>query len=410
MKILEVLTYYRPHISGLTIYVERLSKALVRMGHEVTVFTSQYDPALPIQERQDGVNIFRVPVALRVSKGVIMPRFGPLAWKMVSEADIVHLHLPQFDAPGVAFRGRLMGKPVILTYHSDLRLPAGLFNRVAEQVVNVQNRLAGRLSDAVVTYTYDFGSHSPFLSTYLDKKLHVISPPVELVPADEDGVHAFKEKHGLDGKRVIGISARIAAEKGIEVLLRALPQVLEKHPNSTVIHANPAALGESAYQIQLEPLFEQYKANYQLLGGLSGSVLSAFYQSLDCLVMCSLNNTETFGLVQIEAMISGTPVVASNLPGVRQPVTLTGMGEVTPVGDDRALAEAINRILDDKRPYLRPASVIAESFKPDATASAYLELFHNLQSGDVGGNTKEPAAHERLRQMRDSYEVEKSES
>jgi glycosyltransferase involved in cell wall biosynthesis len=194
------------------------------------------------------------------------------------------------------------------------------------------------------------------------------------------------------------------------VLLRALPRVIEKHPNTTVIHANPAALGESAYMAMLEPLLEQNKENYQLLGGLSGTDLSAFYQSLDCLVMCSLNNTETFGLVQIEAMMSGTPVVASDLPGVRQPVTLTGMGEVTPVGDDQALAEAINRILDDNKPYLRPADAIAESFMPDAAASAYMDLFRALQSGTVGRRTKEPAAHDRLRRMRDSYAAENDDS
>lgn len=405
MKILEVLTYYRPHVSGLTIYVERLSRALARMGNQVSVFTSQYDPSLPGYEMQDGVSIIRVPVAFRVSKGVIMPRFGPMAWKMVRQADIVHLHLPQFDAPGVALRGRLMGKPVVLTYHSDLRLPDGPLNRIAEQVVHVMNRLAGRLSDAVVTYTYDFGSHSPFLSRYLDRKLYVISPPVELAPIDEERLQEFRSSHDLEGKKVIGISARIAAEKGIEILLRALPLILEKHSDACVIQANPATLGEEAYQAMLEPLFEQYKANYHLLGPLFGADLSAFYRSLDCLVMCSLNNTETFGLVQIEAMMSGTPVVSSNLPGVRQPVALTGMGEVTPVGDHKALADAIARILDNQESYLRPSDIIAESFDPDTSAAEYMDLFHDLLQGIAGGKTVEPAVYDNLRQMKEQFKT-----
>ena len=403
MKILEVLTYYRPHISGLTIYVERLSKALSRQNHQVTVFTSQYDSALPLEETKDGVRIIRVPVAFRISKGVIMPRFGPMAWRMVREADIIHLHLPQFDAPGVALRGRLMDKPVVLTYHSDLRLPPGLFNRVADQVVHGMNRLAGALADAVVTYTYDFGSHSPYLSRYLDKKLHVISPPVELEHADEVAVNEFQAKHGLENRRLIGISARIAAEKGIEVLLRALPAVLDAHPNAMVIHANPSALGEEAYLAKLKPLFDKHKTSYKLLGGLHGPELSSFYQSIDCLVMCSLNNTETFGLVQIEAMMSGAPVVASNLPGVRQPAGMTGMGEVTPVGDHEALAAAINRILAEPDAYQRPPDIIGNSFDPDATASAYVDLFQQHQQGTVESKTREPEAHRRLRQMNERY-------
>jgi glycosyltransferase involved in cell wall biosynthesis len=324
---------------------------------------------------------------------------------MVRDADIVHLHLPQFDAPGVAIRGKLMGKPVILTYHSDLRLPDGPLNRIAEQVVNVMNRLAGSLSDAVVTYTYDFGTHSPFLSRYLDRKLYVISPPVELFPVDDKIVNNFRSMHDLVGKRVIGISARIAAEKGIEVLLRALPLILERHPDAHVIQANPAALGESAYQTMLEPLFEQYKANYHLLGPLFGADLSAFYRSLDCLVMCSLNNTETFGLVQIEAMMSGTPVVSSDLPGVRQPVMLTGMGEVTPVGDHNALADAIVRILDNRESYQRPSKIIADSFDPDASAAEYIDLFQKLLNGDKGGRTVEPGVYRNLRIMKDGYKT-----
>ena len=402
MRILEVLTYYRPHISGLTIYVERLSKALAIQGHDVTVFTSQYDDTLPLQEVRDGVNIRRVPVSMRVSKGVIMPRFGPRAWRMVREADVVHLHLPQFDAPGVAFRGRLYGKPVVLTYHSDLRLPKGAFNRVVDLVVHTMNRAAGTMADSVVTYTHDFGSHSPFLSRYLGHKLHVIPPPVELTRASPGASEAFRASHQLDGKLVIGISARLAAEKGIEILLDALPIVLAKHPNALVLHASPDALGEDAYVRHLQPLLDQHKNHYHLLGPLHGSDLTAFYRSLDCLVMCSLNNTETFGLVQVEAMMSGTPVVATDLPGVRQPVLMTGMGEIVPVGDSSALAEAIIKVLENKKRYVRPAQTIAESFDPANTAAEYVRLFNDLRRGESIKTTAEPAAYLQLRQLRDS--------
>ena len=105
MRILTVLTYYRPHTSGLTIYAERLAKALAGRGHQVTVFTAQYQKDLPLREVQDGVQIIRVPVALRVSKGVIAPSFGRTATQLVREHDVVQLHLPQFDAPGVASAG-----------------------------------------------------------------------------------------------------------------------------------------------------------------------------------------------------------------------------------------------------------------------------------------------------------------
>ena len=82
MRILFALTYYRPHVSGLTIYVERLARELANRGHAVTVLTSQYEPQFPREEIVDGVRVVRAPVLFRVSKGVIMPTFGILATKL----------------------------------------------------------------------------------------------------------------------------------------------------------------------------------------------------------------------------------------------------------------------------------------------------------------------------------------
>src|SRR5262245_52546517 len=147
MKILTVLTYYRPHTSGLTIYAERLARAFAKRGHHVTVMTTQYDSSLPREETIDGVKIIRVPVAVRISKGVLAPTFGFVATKLVLQNDVVQMHLPQFDAPGVALRGRLFGKPAVLTYHCDLLLPPGYFNRIVNTVVNFQNNMAGIFSN-----------------------------------------------------------------------------------------------------------------------------------------------------------------------------------------------------------------------------------------------------------------------
>jgi glycosyltransferase involved in cell wall biosynthesis len=185
VKILVGLTYYRPHVSGLTIYVERLARALAARGHQITVLTSQYDPSLPRREERDGVHIIRVPVAFRVSKGVIMPTIGLEATRQVARHDVVHLHLPQLDAAGIALRGRLMGRPVVLTYHWDLRLPPTLVNRIANLVVEAANRSTAALAHRVVAYTRDFATHSPYLSRYLGK-VEVILSPVEVAVADSE--------------------------------------------------------------------------------------------------------------------------------------------------------------------------------------------------------------------------------
>src|SRR5512139_2674640 len=379
MKILLALTYYRPHTSGLTIYAERLARALADRGHQVTVLTSHYDRSLPREEHLQGVDIVRVPVAFRVSKGVIMPTFGAVAWKMVRAHDVLSLHLPQFDASGLAVRGRLLKKPVVLTYHCDLQLPPGLVSRMVDKVVWGSNVLAAQFADTIVAYTKDYAAHSPFLSRYLDK-VKVIPPPVHVPEVTPGEIAAFRAKWQLGDQRVIGFAARLATEKGVEIMLEALPRVLQAHPNVRVLFAGPYqnVLGEEAYAKRIMPLVEQYKNHWTFLGVLNPREMAAFFHNCAVTVLPSLNSTESFGLVQVEGMLCGAPSVASALPGVRQPVLMTGMGEVVPIGDRAALAKAVIHVLDDKAKYLRPRSDIEALFSTTRTAELYEQLFKQL--------------------------------
>jgi len=382
MKILTVLTYYRPHTSGLTIYAERLARAFVQRGHQVTVMTTQYDPSLPLEETMDGVKVIRIPVAARISKGVIAPTFGWVATKLVAQHDVVQLHLPQFDAPGVAFRARLFGKPAVLTYHCDLFLTRTWFNRLVNFIVDFQNNMAGRLANHIVTYTQDYADNSPYLSRYTSK-LTPILPPIELPVPTPEAVSAFAREHHVEERRpVIGMAARLAAEKGVEVLLDALPIILKKYPKAQVLFAGTYqnVMGEQAYSDRLMPRIHEYEqqGHWAFLGNLDPVQMAAFYPSLDVLTVPSLNSTEAFGLVQIEAMLNGVPSVPSALPGVRQPVKMHGMGIVSQIGDSASLAESILGVLDDPQKYRGDIESIKKFYVPDSVAQEYEKLFQRL--------------------------------
>jgi glycosyltransferase involved in cell wall biosynthesis len=379
MRLLFALTYYRPYTSGLTIYVQRLATELGRRGHTVTVLTSQYDPSLPALEIMDGVRVVRAPVAARVSKGVIMPTFGWLATALALQQDAMSLHLPQFDAPGLALRGRLLRQPVVLTYHCDLKLAPGLLNRVANTVVDAANNAAASLATTIVTYTQDYADHSPYLSRFR-AKVRVLPPPVEMATATPDEVQSFRQRWNIQGP-VIGMVARLAAEKGVEVLLHALPRVLQAYPDARVMFAGPYqnVLGEEAYALRLAPLLAQYRDHWTFLGNLSQAELAAFYPNCAVHVLPSLNSTESFGMVQVESMLCGTPSIASALPGVRQVVYQTGMGEVVPVGDSAGLGEAIVRVIRNRAQYVRPRAEIAGMFSTERTATEYEALFAELK-------------------------------
>lgn len=381
MRILIGLTYYRPHYSGLTIYAERLARALVRRNHSVTVLTSQFNSSLTRLEMLDGVRVVRVPPLFSISKGLIMPSLPFLAWRHIKEADIVNLHMPQFDAFYITWLAKLLRKPVVLTYQCDLRLPSGLIHSIANWVSHIANHIAALGSNVIVSMTQDYVKNSNFTKRYLNK-VQVINPPVELAPVNDNEVAAFRKKYNIQkNQQIIGMAARLATEKGVEYLVQALPNILKKIPEARVLFVGPYqnVLGEEKYAERIMALIERgLKNHWTFLGILPSREISAFFQVCDVLVLPSVNSTEAFGLVQIEAMISGTPVVASDLPGVRQPVLGTGMGRIVPIANSNALAVSVLDVIHNPEKYRGDPAAVSRKYAPESTANDYELLFIKL--------------------------------
>jgi glycosyltransferase involved in cell wall biosynthesis len=178
------------------------------------------------------------------------------------------------------------------------------------------------------------------------------------------------------------MAARLAAEKGVEVLLDALPIILKKYPKAQVLFAGTYqnVMGEQAYSDRLMPRIREYEVNghWTFLGNLDPVEIAAFYPNLDVLTVPSLNSTEAFGLVQIEAMMNGVPCVPSALPGVRQPVTMHGMGRVAKIGDSADLAACILEVLDHPETYKGDTEAIRKLYNPESIAAEYEKLFARL--------------------------------
>ncbi len=382
MKILNSLYYYRPHYSGLTVYTERLARALVARGHQVSVLTSQYDKSLPAQEQIDGVDIFRMKVAWTVSKGPIMPSFPYWAVKLAKSHDLVHLHIPQLDAAPLSISTKILGKPIVLTYHCDLRLPTTITNRVANFLSDVANRFSVRSADVIVANSRDYAEHSTILNKNLEK-LRVIPPPIEMPEVKMEAIGKLRSRfHIKDDRPLIGMAARLASEKGAEFLAKAMPVILERYPNARVLYMGQYedVLGEGAYRERLTPTIASLGPHWTFLGVLPEDELAAFYSICDVTVLPSLNSTESFGMVQVESMYCGTPVVASDIPGVRRPTQVTGMGLSSPPGDAGRLAQSILEILEDPDRFRRPLEQIAARYSTGIVASQYEDLYEKLLS------------------------------
>lgn len=379
MKILIALTYYTPYVSGLTIYADRIARAWVREGHDVIVLTSQHSPVLPKEELMEGVRVIRAPVLFRISKGSLMPSFWKDAIYLVKWADVINLHLPQFDAAWVAWLGKISKKFTILTYHCDLEMPGGFVNQLSNKVILWMNNLAGRFSDRIVAYTEDYAKHSFFLPKF-SEKTSIIQPPVELPEVSPDETAAFENNVNSESKHpVIGMACRFAADKGVEILLEALPKIIQVFPDCCVFFAGPYqdVLGEKAYYLRLKPILQDFidSGHWKFLGSLSPREMAKFYQTIDLLTMPSLNRTDAFGLVQIEAMMNGKPVVASNLPGIRIPVQRHGMGDIVPVGDSQKLADAIIHQIGLHQQFKEKTAAIKAFYTPSVIAAEYDRIF-----------------------------------
>ena len=134
-------------------------------------------------------------------------------------------------------------------------------------------------------------------------------------------------------------------------------------------------VGEEEYLASLAPLLQRYADRLTFMDLLSDTEMASFFSLCDVLAVTSLNSTEAFGMVQVEAMLEGTPVVASDLPGVREAVRRTGMGEIVPPRDSAALAAAVVRVLQRRQAYVRPRPEVEQTFDVERAIGQYEALF-----------------------------------
>lgn len=376
-KILISLTYYLPNVSGVTLYAKRLAEGLAKRGYGVTVLASGYQKELPREEFKNGVRIWREKVHFRLGKGVFMLGLPWTAWREVKRHDVVNCHLPQFESFLLAIIAKIQGKKLILTHHTDLSGWSGFLNRLSEMAVWAGQLIAGLLAKSIVPYTKDYADYSWYLRLFKRKLVYILPPIIKINPSlSYQGILKRKIMVGVDNK--IGFCGRIAKQKGIPYLLEAIKYLKELNKEQTfkVFLAGPfkEVIGEKYFE-EISDLIERNKEYLVFLGSLNQGQLAAFYQAIDVLVLPSDDRLESFGLVQVEAMINGCPVVASDLPGVRQPILMTGGGRLTPVGNPKKLAKNIMAVLERRREYSRKALRAREIFAYQKTLDQYEAIF-----------------------------------
>lgn len=389
-SILICLLYYLPHRTGLTLYVQQLAERLAARGHRVTVLCARHSPETPLGESvENGVRVVRLrPLPFAISRGMILPGYPGALRRLLREHDVVSVHTPMMETALIRLAARAAGRRVVITHHGDLVLPTGALNRVITAVMFAFYRTLANAAPALVCHTLDYACHSEYLKPYLEKV--VVIPPFVDVPApDAERVSELRRSWSPGGGPIIGFAGRFVEEKRPDLLIRSLEVVNRTFPEARVVFAGQHQIPYESYWPRHQPLVDRFRDQLVFLGVVpSPQEMANFYAACEVLTLPS--DTECFALVQVEAMLCGTPVVMTDTPGGRVPVELTGMGRIVPRDDWRALGEGIVEVLSDRDRFVRPVAEIERHFSVARTIEGYEELFRQYAVAAEGSEMEAP--------------------
>ncbi len=384
LKILICLLYYFPHRTGLTIHVQRVAEELVRRGHEVTVLTARYSSDLPRDDStmHQGVRIVRLWAPIHLSRGMIMPAYPKALYQLMREHDVVSVHTPTPETALIAAISMLTGKHVVVTHHGDLILPGGLVNRLIQGAMFAMYTLLARRASRILAYSQDYADHSYYLQPFKDK-VSVVYPPIQMPPPNLQHVEALRAEWSRDGSPVIGYAGRFVEEKRPDLAIRALEVVNQTYPDARLVFAGQYIIPYEDTWERQQALVKQYEDQLVFLGLMPDPQdVADFYAACDVLVLPS--DSECFALVQVEAMLCGTPVVMTDIPGGRVPVRETRMGKLAKQGDWRSIGAALVDVLDHPDDYRKPREFIETVFSFEETVNRYEQQFRTYANSVHG--------------------------
>ena len=338
MRITMATKYYPPVVGGIESHVRDLSEALVAAGHSVRVVASHNERGYA-EEIINGVEVVRLPRVAEKASTPIARHYGKVLSVEARRSDLIHFHFPYpWGEFQWIFEVSSRKVPYVVTYHSDIvrQRRALAFYRPFLDVFLDRAQLIMASSPQLIEY-------SEFLTPRLEKCRQVnFGLKLDHIADNKVAISRGKKfKEALSSPRpVVLFTGRLVYYKGVDVLVESMPSVDAEY---VVIGSGP--LEQAMYQ-RAETLHVADRLH--LLGHVSDEDLAAWYHAADVLVLPSVEPSEAFGLVQIEAHAAGTPVVSTLLKSGVPYANLDGVtGLSVEVGSAQALAEGIKALIDN---------------------------------------------------------------
>ena len=332
MHILQVTPYFHPHFGGVESHVLGLCENLIKLGHDVEVATSRYS-RMPETENLNGIKITRLPQWINMYNTPLVTSIQSFVRR--SHADVVHVHSPPPFTERFAAKGaKESGKPLVVTHHCDLELK-GIFGNLA---VNLYQSMLGKYplenADRVISTTNSYATTSRSL---WDIDVDVVPNAVDINrfhPTNEGDF--IREKYAAKDESLALFVGRLVPHKGIGILIRAI--------NYTQ-NGKLMIIGDGPYLSWLKKLTKKLDLEDRVIfvGPISDYWLPAYYAATDVVVLPSTSRLEAFGIVGLEGMATGKPLILSDIPGVREVISPEEGFIVEPL-DPEAIAEALEKI------------------------------------------------------------------
>jgi len=337
LKILQTPVRFYPFVGGVENYVYYLSKEMVKIGHQITVICANESNSRE-EEIINGIKVKRLPYIGKIANTNITLK---LPFTMLNiEFDVVHTHLPTpWSADWSAFISRIKKKPLVVTYHNDIT-GSGIANYVAKFYNLTSLKFLLKQANRIIVTQSKYIDSSPYLNRYRNE--------IKVVPIGVD-VNKFKPiKVDKNENTIFFLSVldKFHKYKGLDYLLNALKIVRRDICDVKLIIGGKGEL-INRYRRIVELL--DLKNNVEFHGFIPNEKIVEYYNKCSIFVLPSISSAqEGFGIVLLEALACGTPIVSTDIVGVAEDVKENNAGIIVPPRNPDALADAIIYLLENK--------------------------------------------------------------
>lgn len=377
MNILMFSNTYRPHVGGVARSISLFREALVNRGHNVLIVAPCFKAITT-----DGADVIRIPAVTDFNRSgfsLPLPLLSQIRARVDAfKPDIIHAHHPFLLGNSALRCAARLGRPLIYTYHTLYEhythyLPGD--SKFFRRFVVFLSASYCALCDAVIVPS---ASMAQLLgSRGVHAKVHILPTGIDHTRfAAGDGAQVRRrEGIPLDGF-VIGHVGRLVREKNLEFLARCMARCLIKQPT-----AHALVIGTGPMEARMRQVFDDHGVadRLHMLGVLRRSALADAYHAMDVFAFSS--RSETQGIVLIEAMAAGRPVVALDGPGVRDVVRDRCNGRLVAEQDIDAFVRAllwIAALSKDRREVMkRDIALTVAEFYLDSSANILLDIYRS---------------------------------